>query len=179
MAQLAINPQSQGYFTLIEGDLRQHGRLYVGRSGGLRTKIMSAIHDSTEGGHSGINASIKRAELYFYWPSLRKDITEYIKQCETCQRNKREHVPTPRLLQPIPVPTQAWEVIIMDFIEGLPKSQGQGTILVVIDKFSKYCYLMSLFHPYSVTQMAQLVLDQVTKCMEYPNPLFQIRIKSL
>jgi hypothetical protein len=42
-----------------------------------------------------------------------------------CQLNKGEHLPYPGLLEPIPVPEAAWEVITTDFICGLPKSEGK------------------------------------------------------
>lgn len=98
---------------------------------------MKAVHHSAKGGHSRVNVSIKRTKLYFYWLSLRKDIIKYIKVCEVCQRNKGKHVPAPGLLQPSLIPSQSWEIITMDFMEGLPKSKGKYTILVVIDKFTK------------------------------------------
>lgn len=68
---------------------------------------MEVIHNSPKGGHSGISASVKRAEVIFYWPNLRNDVTELVKQCDICQRNKFEHVLTPGLLQPIHIPNQA------------------------------------------------------------------------
>jgi hypothetical protein len=37
----------------------------------------------------------------------------------------------------------------MDFIDGLPKSEGKEVIFVVVDRFSKYAHLMALTHPYS------------------------------
>ncbi|XP_070028569.1 uncharacterized protein [Nicotiana sylvestris] len=36
----------------------------------------------------------------------------------------------------------------MDFIKGLPRSHGNETILVVIDKFTKYAHLFILSHLY-------------------------------
>jgi hypothetical protein len=47
------------------------------------------------------------------------------------------------------VPDQAWNVIAMDFIEGLPKSKQFNTILVVIDKLTKYAHFIPLTHPYT------------------------------
>lgn len=52
------------------------------------------------------------------------------------QQAKVEYVRSPELLQPLAVPNQAWQVICMDFMEGLPKSQKYDTILVVVDKYS-------------------------------------------
>ncbi|XP_070030643.1 putative germin-like protein 2-2 [Nicotiana sylvestris] len=40
----------------------------------------------------------------------------------------------------------------MDFIEGLPRSHGNDTILVVIDRFTKYAHLFRLSHPYDAPQ---------------------------
>lgn len=94
---------------------------------------------------------------------MKFDITAYIKECKICQRNKPEHVHSPGLLQPIDIPDQAWEVISMDFIEGLPKSKGKNVILVVVDKLTRYCHLLALSHPYSAQTVAHELLNSVVQ----------------
>lgn len=37
------------------------------------------------------------------------------------------------LLQPLPIPLQVWANVSMDFIGGLPESQGFDTNLVAVD----------------------------------------------
>ncbi|XP_074346537.1 uncharacterized protein LOC141685327 [Apium graveolens] len=163
ITQLLIDPQGSDGFILESGTLKKGDRYYVGVGTGLRKKICNEIHGNTEGGHSGIAATIRRAERNFIWPSMRTDITNLIKECDTCQRNKPEHVPSPGLLQPIEILDQAWEIITMDCIEGLPKSKGKSVILVVIDKLTKYCHLMALSHPYTAQSVAEELLNSVVK----------------
>ena len=49
----------------------------------------------------------------------------------------------------------------MDFIEGLPKSQGKEVIWVVVDRLSKYTHFVALSHPYSAEDVAQAYLDNI------------------
>lgn len=42
------------------------------------------------------------------------------------------------LLEPLPVPERPWASISMDFISALPKVGELGSIIVVVDRFSKY-----------------------------------------
>lgn len=65
-----------------------------------------------------------------------------------CQRNKGETISPPGLLNPLPLPEKIWEEVSMDFIEGLPKSQGKMAILVV-DRYSKLAHFIPSQHPYT------------------------------
>ena len=57
-----------------------------------------------------------------------KNIQKYVAKCDTCQRNKSENVRTPGLLHLFYIPSQMWEEISMDFIEGLHVSKGKDKI---------------------------------------------------
>ena len=69
------------------------------------------------------------------------------RQCEVCQRSKYENLYTVGLLHPLPIPCQALEEISMDFIEGLSKSGGKTTILVVVDIANQICSFLLSFPP--------------------------------
>jgi hypothetical protein len=58
---------------------------------------------------------------------------------------------------------QAWQIISMDFIEGLPASGSTNCILVVIDKFTKLAHFLPLKHPYTALSVAKAFLNQVYK----------------
>jgi hypothetical protein len=51
----------------------------------------------------------------------------------------------------------------MDFIEGLPKSNGKEVILVVVDRLTKFAHFVPLSHPYTVQTVAQAFIDNVMK----------------
>jgi transposase InsO family protein len=57
----------------------------------------------------------------------------------------------------------AWQHITMDFIEGLPKSQGKEVILVVVDQLTKTAHFISLPHPYSANSVAHAFIDNIFK----------------
>jgi hypothetical protein len=56
----------------------------------------------------------------------------------------------------------------MDFIEGLPKSDGYSVILVVVDRLTKYAHFIPIKHPYTVASIAQTFLDNVVKLHGMP-----------
>jgi hypothetical protein len=80
---------------------------------------------------------------------MKADTTNYVKSCPICQLNKSENIPYPRLLQSLPLPDMASQHLTIDFIEGLPKSEGKDTILVVVDKLTKYAHFIALSHPFT------------------------------
>jgi hypothetical protein len=110
--------------------------------------VLLALHDSGIGVHSGVTATYHKIKSLFVWPNLKHDVEQYIVNCSVCKQAKSEHHGVLGKLQPLSIPDQAWTVICMDFIEGLPKSQNFDTILVVIDKFSKYGHFIPMTHPY-------------------------------
>lgn len=140
LQQLVLDPASADSYTLDHGILCHKGRIWVGNDLQLQKQIVSAFHDSPQGGHSGFPVTYRRLISLFSWPAMKRMIREYVRCCRICQQAKPERLPPAGLLQPLPVPSEPWEVATMDFIDGLPRSRNFNCILVVVDKLSKYAH---------------------------------------
>jgi hypothetical protein len=111
------------------------------------------------------------------WKGLKQEVDSYVKQCSVCQHAKSEKTNKTGLLQPLPVLAEAWQDITMNFVEGLPKSEGFNSILVVVDRFSKYAHFLPLKHPYTTKQVEQAILDGVVRLHEMSQSIVSDRDK--
>lgn len=82
---------------------------------------------------------------------------------------------TPGLLQQLPIPNGAWQDISMDFITGLPKSEGYTIIWVIVDRFTKFGHFIPLQHPIEAKILAQLFLDNIAKLHGIPQTIVSDR----
>lgn len=57
---------------------------------------------------------------------------------------KSSHRPPAGFLRPLPFPGRPWSHMALDFVTGLPPSQGNTVILTVVDRFSKATHFIAL-----------------------------------
>ncbi|KAE8665117.1 cytochrome P450 78A7-like [Hibiscus syriacus] len=137
VAERIIEGEKEGRtreFWLEEELLYHRGhRLFVPRYGKLRKELMKECHDSKWAGHPGVDRTLALLSEQYYWPHMAEDVQAYVKTCLVCQQDKIEAKKPAGLLQPLPIPEHPWESISMDFIIGLPKTDGLSSIMVVVD----------------------------------------------
>jgi hypothetical protein len=131
-------------------------RIYLVPESSLKKDIMRALHDAPSAGHPGFFKTYRQVRERFSWKGLKDDILQYVRECQVCQQNKPEQGFPAGLLQPLPIPTQRWESISMDFITGLPRVQGRDCIFVVVDRLTKYAHFFAIASDWSASQVAEL-----------------------
>ena len=89
----------------------------------------------------------------FAWKWLKDDVMNYVNKFPTCKKNKVQNSHPSSLLHPLPIPTQKWESISMDFITGLPKVFCKDCIFVVVDSLTKFAHLFSVTTTFFAAQV--------------------------
>ena len=150
-------------------------RLYIPK-GEVRNSIMSELHDSRYAGHLGIKRTIDLVKRDFYWPTLEKEVTDYVKTCDECQRNKPSNQKMQGLLQPLEVSTHRWERVSMDLITHLPKTKnGYDSVLVIVDYLTKMIVTRPTYGTATAVDIAKLFVDSVVRVHGLPRTIVSDR----
>ncbi|MCO5552875.1 hypothetical protein L7F22_006394 [Adiantum nelumboides] len=161
-------------FTLQDGYLLHGNSLCITRS--LREKVMFESHAPPYAGHRGIQTTMKAIQTYFYWPTMKGDIQDYVSKCVVCQKTKYDRGKQRRLLQPLPIPDSPWESISMDFIFGFPKSiHGNTGIWTIVDRFRKQAHFIPIKKTIKAHQMATFFISQIFKYHGLPTSIVSDR----
>ena len=152
-------------------ELRGTTRFVLSVDSPLIPLLLQTFHDTPSGGHAGIKRTLVRLTANFFCSGLRQSITSYIAQCPIFQQIKTStEVPT-GLLQHLPIPKVVWEDVTMDFVTALPVSRGMSTILVVVDRLSKYAHFEALPPSFTVVKVAELFVDIVVQHQGFPKSI--------
>lgn len=142
-------------------------RLYVPAS--VRHLILQEAHDSPLGGHFNARRTQELVERSYAWPSLAKEVLEYCRACEICQRDKPSNRRTPGLLSPLPIPGRPWLEVALDFMVELPPTpDGYNALMVVCCRFSKMIHLIKTTTKVTAPEVATLFLDNVVRLHGIP-----------
>ncbi|KAG6506505.1 hypothetical protein ZIOFF_031829 [Zingiber officinale] len=161
----------------IEDDLLVYkgGRVFVPAAGGLRKELLKETHDPLWAGHPGVERMLALLGRSYIWPKMENDVEAYVKTCLVCQQDKTERKKEAGLLQPLPIPEKPWVSVSMDFISGFPKVDGMSSIMVVVDRFSKYAIFIAAPSACPSDVAAELFYRHVVKFFGLPNDIVSDR----
>ncbi|KAK4397896.1 hypothetical protein Sango_1265100 [Sesamum angolense] len=97
-------------------------------------------------GHPGIDKMLALLAGQYYWPKMEEDAEAY----------------------------EPWQSVSMDFILGFPKVNDMASVLVVVDRFSKYGIFIATPHACPAETTAELFFKNVTKYFGFPKTLLVI-----
>ena len=100
--------------------------------------VLSLAHTIPLAGHLGKDKMAKRILQRFYWLTLYKDVEDYCRSCEICQKSSPHHGLRAPLI-PLPVLSEPFKHIAMDIIGPLPRScLGKQYVIVICDYATRY-----------------------------------------
>lgn len=99
---------------------------------------------------------------------MTQDVKEFIPASPTCARNKTGNKQPAGLFQPLPTPSSPWSHISVDFVTGLPLSEGNTTILTVINRFFKVTHFIPLPKLPSALETAKHLVQHVFRIHGIP-----------
>ncbi|SOV05792.1 uncharacterized protein UDID_18521 [Ustilago sp. UG-2017a] len=132
-------------------------------------------HHHLRTGHVGWDATIKSAQRHYWWPNMSAWIADYVASCQVCARYKAPRHRPYGLLQPLATPDRPWGSISLDFIEGLPPSKGYDSILVIVDRLTKFAILAPTYKTVTAKQTAVLLWGNLVRHFGYPDHMVSDR----
>ena len=145
-----------------EGVLRLGTRLCVPDVDDMRKEILEEAHYSAYSVHPGSTKMYHTLKDTYWWNGMKKDVAKFVSKCLTCQQVKLEHQRPAGLLQPLPIPKWKWDMIVMDFVTGLPRTTGGfDSIWVIFDRLTKSAYFLPVKKTYSTDRLARLYVNRI------------------
>ena len=130
-----------------------------------RRDVLAMAHGSSLAAHLGTKKTVKRVLKEFFWPGLSKDVQDYCRSCEQCQRGgkaNRQRAP----LQPLPTIEEPFKRIAIDIVGPLRRTKrGNKYILTLMDFATRYPEALPL-RKIDATTVAEALCETFTRLPE-------------
>jgi hypothetical protein len=102
--QLILEGRAKDFWEDVEGVVWFKDRLCVPNVQSIRELILKEAHEKTYSIHPGREKMYQDLKKKFLWYGMKRDITEHVAVCDSCQRIKAEHQKPAGMLQPLGIP---------------------------------------------------------------------------
>ena len=157
------------------GRLRYCSKLYIPASDDLRLHVLRQAHNAPAAGHPGRSKTLELIAREYIWPGMRKDVKRYVRNCHPCRRSKASRQSQFGVLKPNPVPDAPWQDLSMDFVVGLPQSQGYDAIWMVVDHLAKLRHMVPCNSTFLSEDLANLFLHNIWTHHDLPSTVISDR----
>lgn len=126
--------------------------------------ILKENHSNPTSGHSGYHRTYNRIKHQYKWPHMKKDIKNFIKTCESCQRNKLVRKKNIKPMEVSTTSSHPIEKIFLDIVGPLTLTEdGNKYILTLQDDLTKYSQAYALPNHEAITIATKLVENFICK----------------
>ena len=137
------------------GDVRSCEQLVLPRA--CRSLVLRLAHDIPMAGHLGVTKTKDRILQRYYWPGIFKEVAEYCRSCEVCQRSQPRPAARAEMV-PMPLVSTPFKRIAMDLVGPLPRTKrGNRFILTICDYATRYPEAIAL----SSTEASQIARELI------------------
>lgn len=113
----------------------------------LIPEVIAEYHDRRD--HPGYQATLKGISERAYWRGMGKQVREYVRKCDTCNRTKPNNHPIKDTLTHR-TPQIPFETLAVDLMGPYPRSKtGKTHLLVVTDLYSRWVEAFPIASPTS------------------------------
>ena len=140
-------------------------RIYIPAD--LWKEALREYHNVRPAGHPGVGAMMKKVLKHLWWPTIHRDICQYVHGCQTCQAAKVNTHPTSPPITPHDVASNPFlfKQVSVDLVMDLPLARGCDSILTIVDQgLTKAAFFLPTNKTASSAEIAKLYHDAV-----YPN----------
>ena len=123
------------HYSTRDGVVYNASNLFVPQS--MVTELIREVHEQPSSNHPGRDRLIELLRRDYHWIGMRPAVERFVANCHTCLRVKPSKQKPNGLLRPVAIPQRKWTDLSMDFITGLPDSEGFNAILTVVDRLTK------------------------------------------
>lgn len=123
----------------------------------------------------GYNTWVRVSRDFFFLPEQRQIVRDFVKKCKGRQTRKTDNQWATSLLHPSFIPDKVWEAVSIDFIDGLPCSNGMYSIMFVVDCYSKFALLSPKVTLHKLKP--KLSIATSSSCMGWPKKLSPIETR--
>lgn len=120
IAQIQVG-KIHGDWKVMNGLLYHKGKLFPNSDSLIIPIIVQEMHTSM---HEGYEKTIVRVKQDFRWKGMTRSMHNFIRQCDTCQKNKKNSLSPKGLLHPLPIPDRVWKTFLLTLLKACLSQKG-------------------------------------------------------
>ena len=119
------------YFNYRDELTMENGIILRGERIVIPKALQRDMKEKVHSGHIDVNASLRRARTYIFWPGMSAEIRQYVGNCNTCSSFQAKQPTQPLYLHP--TPERPWQKLGIDIF-----TIQNRNYLVTVDYYSQF-----------------------------------------